>query len=129
MAVVVLDSILVDDHALSDFGVLMNNLCKGINDCIPQEKGKVGTSIIQTVKEQEAQFEQLTQELEAERRSIAFQLERCKLSVDPSSMVISSSQLNQESSPDSSHWLPQSKDSDSTYVKMSASHLISSPMV
>eukprot|EP00058_Branchiostoma_floridae_P026768 XP_002612259.1 hypothetical protein BRAFLDRAFT_246677 [Branchiostoma floridae] len=36
-------------------------------------------SILQSVKEQELQFEQLTRELEAERQSVANQLERCKL--------------------------------------------------
>lgn len=33
-------------------------------------------SILQSVKEQEAQFERLTKELEAERRSVADQLEQ-----------------------------------------------------
>lgn len=40
------------------------------------EQNESANSILQSVKEQEAQFERLTKELEAERRSVANQLEQ-----------------------------------------------------
>lgn len=40
------------------------------------EHVRVSNSILESVKEQEAQFERLTQELEAERRSVVDQLEQ-----------------------------------------------------
>ncbi|XP_074659788.1 uncharacterized protein LOC141912468 [Tubulanus polymorphus] len=43
-------------------------------------------SILRSVHEQEAQFEQLTRELEQERRSVANQLERCKLGSETASL-------------------------------------------
>ncbi|XP_070565765.1 catenin delta-2-like isoform X14 [Ptychodera flava] len=43
-------------------------------------------SILQSVKEQEAQFEKLTRELEAERQSVANQLEKVKLGSETASM-------------------------------------------
>jgi len=44
-----------------------------------EKVGESASSILQSVKEQEAQFERLTRELEAERRSVADQLEQvCK---------------------------------------------------
>lgn len=43
--------------------------------------GDSANSILQSVKEQEAQFERLTRELEAERRSVADQLEGVSLSI------------------------------------------------
>ncbi|XP_067948450.1 catenin delta-2-like isoform X2 [Watersipora subatra] len=50
------------------------------------EHVRVSNSILESVKEQEAQFERLTQELEAERRSVVDQLEQCKVGSQVGSM-------------------------------------------
>jgi len=47
---------------------------------LPSQSEESANSILQSVKEQEAQFERLTRELEAERQSVANQLERVRVS-------------------------------------------------
>ncbi|XP_078681937.1 catenin delta-2-like isoform X1 [Branchiostoma floridae x Branchiostoma belcheri] len=82
-------------------------------------------SILQSVKEQELQFEQLTRELEAERQSVANQLERCKLGSETASMSSISS------TDESFHWRPPQQhapedDESDADSKMSGSQLVDS---
>ncbi|KAI0234240.1 Catenin delta-2 [Lamellibrachia satsuma] len=83
-------------------------------------------SILQSVKEQEAQFERLTRELEVERQSVANQLEKCKLGSETASM-------NSISSTDESfHWRPPPRsaqideEESDTDSKVSGSQLVDS---
>ncbi|XP_018598710.2 plakophilin-4-like isoform X2 [Scleropages formosus] len=55
------------------------------------------TSLLESVKEQELQFERLTRELEAERQVVASQLERCRLGAESPSAASASS--SEKSSP------------------------------
>nr|XP_006813985.1 PREDICTED: armadillo repeat protein deleted in velo-cardio-facial syndrome-like [Saccoglossus kowalevskii] len=83
-------------------------------------------SILQSVKEQEAQFEKLTLELEAERQSVANQLEKVKLGSETASMSsISSTDESfqwRHSAQNESH-LADESDTDS---KISGSQLVDS---
>ncbi|XP_077979163.1 catenin delta-2-like [Glandiceps talaboti] len=83
-------------------------------------------SILQSVKEQEAQFEKLTRELEAERQSVANQLEKVRLGSETASMSsISSTDESfqwRHSAQNESH-LADESDTDS---KMSGSQLVDS---
>ena len=74
----------------------------------------------------ELQFEQLTRELEAERKSVASQLERCKLLTSETASMSSISSTN-----DSFHWrspqqVQRADDESETESKMSGSHLVDS---
>ena len=74
----------------------------------------------------ELQFEQLTRELEAERKSVASQLERCKLLTSETASMSSISSTN-----DSFHWrspqqVQHADDESETESKVSGSHLVDS---
>lgn len=77
-------------------------------------KGKADTAhILQSVKEQEAQFEQLSREIEAERECVANQLERCKLGSETASLTSAGS------ADDSFQWRPPHLDESDTHNKSS----------
>ncbi|XP_077549850.1 adherens junction protein p120 isoform X7 [Haemaphysalis longicornis] len=88
-------------------------------------------SILQSVKEQEAQFELLTRQLEAERQTVATQLEKIKLRDRDDAVSVSSVSVSGSAADDPPYaWRPAQAgsfggpDERETRPKMTDSHLI-----
>ncbi|XP_064602948.1 catenin delta-2-like isoform X3 [Liolophura sinensis] len=83
-----------------DYGYDDTSLMQGYHHPPPQSHpgDQSAASILRSVKEQEVQFERLTRELEAERESVAHQLDKCKLGSDTASMN------SMSSNDDAYHW-------------------------